>query len=142
MIQFLNQSNTRRLPISGRRLKKWIQFCVHSNGYKTGELSYIISSDDQVLEVNRSYLNHDYYTDIITFDYTNDDLISGDVFISIDRVKDNAVMHKESVVDEYLRVCVHGVLHLMGYKDKNKKDAVIMRQKENEAINMFHVEQF
>lgn len=142
MIQFLNQSNTRRLPVSNRRLKKWIQFCVYSNGYKTGELSYIISSDDQVLEVNRSYLNHDYYTDIITFDYTNGDLISGDVFISIDRVKDNAVIHNESVVDEYLRVCIHGVLHLMGYKDKNKKDAAIMRQKENEAINMFHVEQF
>ncbi len=142
MIQFINQSKVSKLPISDRRLKKWIKYWLEINGFKVGVLSYIISSDDQVLEVNRTYLDHDYYTDIITFDYTESKVVSGDIFISIDRIKENSTTYKESLLNEYLRVCIHGVLHLMGYKDKSKMDADEMRSKENEAINMFHVKQF
>lgn len=107
-----------------------------------GDVTLIFCLDDYLLEMNRTHLNHDYYTDIITFDYSEDNIVSGDLFISYDRVVDNATSFSSSVNDELHRVCVHGLLHLCGYKDKSVEDELLMRQKEDEMLNLrvFHVE--
>lgn len=107
-----------------------------------GELTLIFCSDEYLLEMNREHLDHDYYTDIITFDYTDADLVSGDLFISVDRVADNANELKTVFQDELHRVCVHGLLHLCGYKDKSEKDELLMRSKEDQMLDLrkFHVE--
>ena len=98
---------------------------------KTGDLSVIFCSDEYLLEMNKEYLNHDYYTDIITFDYVEGETISGDLFISLDRVKENAKKFKISVLRELYRVIFHGTLHLVGYNDKSEEEQQLMRQKEN-----------
>lgn len=107
-----------------------------------GDINVIFCSDDHLLEMNREHLDHDYYTDIITFDYTTGNVVSGDLFISVDRVLDNASLLTIPFLDELNRVCVHGLLHLCGYKDKSEKDEQLMRLKEDEmlALRMFHVE--
>lgn len=107
-----------------------------------GDVTLIFCSDDYLLEMNQTHLNHDYYTDIITFDYSDDNIVSGDLFISYDRVVDNAASFSSSVYDELHRVCVHGLLHLCGYKDKSDSDKQLMRQKEDEMLSLrvFHVE--
>jgi len=114
------------------------------SGYKKelGDITVIFCSDEYLLEMNREHLDHDYYTDIITFDYTEGKVVSGDLFISLDRVRDNAESEKVSFRDEVHRVCVHGVLHLCGLKDKSEEDEVAMRAAENLALEkrMFHVE--
>ena len=109
----------------------WLEDVVVSEGAQLGDIQFVFCSDDYLLEINKKYLNHDYHTDIVTFDYTLDNLISGDLFVSIDRVNDNALDYTCPVFDELLRVCVHGVLHLLGYKDKTPADSVIMRSKED-----------
>lgn len=107
-----------------------------------GEISIIFCSDEHLLEMNKEYLEHDYYTDIITFDYTQENVVSGDLFISVDRVQDNADEFDTLFGDELHRVCVHGLLHLCGYKDKSESDEELMRLKENEMLGLrkFHVE--
>ena len=105
-----------------------------------GPLTYIFCSDGYLLEVNKKYLDHDTFTDIITFDYTEGKELSGDIFISTDRLRENAATFGVSFREELLRVMVHGVLHLMGYKDKTDQDRALMRNKENEMIALFHVE--
>ena len=93
-------------------------------------------SDEHLLEMNRSYLEHDYYTDIITFDYVEENVVSGDLFISIDRVRDNAKTLGQSVREELHRVMVHGLLHLLGYHDKSKEEQVEMRSKEDYYLTL------
>lgn len=114
----------------------WLQDVCSKEGYNLGDLNLVFCSDSYLLQVNQEYLNHDYYTDIITFDYTNDNLASGDLFISIDRVRDNANSYKVEFLNELQRVVVHGVLHLLGYKDKSENDEKLMRQKENEYLKI------
>lgn len=109
----------------------WLSSVVESEGKKLGEVSLIIGSDDWLLELNKEHLNHDYYTDIITFDYCEGDVVSGDLFISWDRVLDNASQMNVSRETEFNRVVVHGVLHLCGYGDKSEDEAKVMRDKEN-----------
>ena len=101
---------------------------------KCGDISYIFCSDEKILEINREYLDHDYYTDIITFDYTEKNRISGDIFISIDTVKSNADEFKVSYEEELHRIIIHGILHLCGINDKGPGEREIMTQKENEAL--------
>jgi len=96
-----------------------------------GVINVICVSDEYLLDMNIKHLNHDYFTDIITFDYTNDLVVSGDLYVSVDRVVDNANLNGVSVNNEFLRVCVHGVLHLCGYKDKSDSEIVVMRDKED-----------
>ena len=105
--------------------------------YKSGEITIVFCTDDYLLEMNKTYLNHDFYTDIITFDYSENGVISGDLFISVDRVNDNAGSFSVSVDNELKRVIYHGVLHLCGYKDKTENDEKEMREKENFYINQF-----
>jgi probable rRNA maturation factor len=104
-------------------------------------LSYIFCNDQYLLDLNQTYLSHDTLTDIITFDYVEGTVVSGDIFISVDRLKENAAIFKVSFEEERLRVMAHGLLHLMGYKDKTTEDQEVMSNKENEKIKMFHVEQ-
>lgn len=109
----------------------WIKKVIILEGKLVGDISFIFCSDDYLLDVNRKYLDHDYYTDIITFDYVEDIIITGDIFISIDRVKENAKQFFCSFEDELSRILIHGVLHLLGYKDKTKRDKKLMTEKED-----------
>lgn len=115
-------------------LKQWIKAIVENNKKEVGEISYIFCSDEQLLEINKEFLNHDYYTDIITFDYSETDVVSGDLFISIERIKDNAKTLKTSYQEELHRVIIHGVLHLLGYKDKTEEESENMRKLEDECL--------
>ena len=125
-------------PFNNRlKTKAWIKQIIADHGKICGNISYIFTDDEQVLNVNKQYLNHDYYTDIITFDYVEKDIINGDIFISVDRVKDNAKMFNTTFDNELHRVIIHGVLHLLGFKDHSPKDEKIMRQKENESLEKF-----
>ena len=119
----------------------WINRVIVSEGFSAGQIDYIFCSDDYLLELNKEYLNHDTFTDIITFDYRDGNTISGDIFISTDRVEDNAKKYDVAFSNELKRVMSHGVLHLAGYGDKSNKEKRIMREKEEEKIKMFHVEQ-
>ena len=116
-------------------IKDIIKAIIHEESYEPGEISVIFCDDDYLLEINRTYLKHDYYTDIITFDYSVGKTISGDLFISIDRVKQNATMLKESVKNELFRVIIHGILHMSGYNDKTDEQRSAMRKRENFYLN-------
>lgn len=118
------------------KIKRWIQQTVASESKKTGDINIIFCSDEYLLEVNKQYLNHDYYTDIITFNY-NTDKINGDLFISLDRVADNANQNNVPRETELLRVIIHGVLHLLGYNDKTTKEEKIIRAKEDSCIKNY-----
>ena len=118
----------------------WISAIIESENSLEGEINYIFCNDDYLHAINLQYLNHDTLTDIISFDYTEGTLISGDIFVSIERVLDNAQEFKVSFEDELKRVLAHGVLHYCGYKDKSEEDAFLMRQKEDEKISLFHLE--
>lgn len=117
-----------------RNISEWLRYVVDNEGFTNGDIAIVCCSDDYLLEVNRSYLNHDYYTDIITFDYTDNQVVSGDLMISVDRIRDHAVKYGVSFEDELHRVMVHGVLHLCGYKDKRKNDKELMTSKENHYL--------
>ena len=121
--------------------EQWIDAVIESEGKEPGEINYIFCDDEYLHNINMQYLNHDTLTDIISFDYCIGDLISGDIFVSIERVQDNAKDYEVSFNEELLRVLAHGVLHYCGYKDKTEDEALLMRTKEQEKINMFHVEQ-
>nr|WP_297918890.1 rRNA maturation RNase YbeY [uncultured Allomuricauda sp.] len=123
------------------KVSDWMKRIIEEEGYVVDKLDYIFCNDERLLSLNLEYLGHDTYTDIITFDYSKGRNISGDVFISIDRVRENALKYKEDFEKEFLRVACHGILHLMGYKDKTEAEGLEMRKKEEEKINMFHVEQ-
>ncbi|HET6557828.1 MAG TPA: rRNA maturation RNase YbeY [Prolixibacteraceae bacterium] len=119
-----------------RIMTRWIKDTITSEGKVTGDISFIFCSDEYLLEVNKQYLNHDYFTDIITFDYVEDNVISGDIFISCDRVRENAAEFNTGFDNELCRIIIHGVLHLTGYKDKSKKDKLLMTAKEDFYLNM------
>jgi probable rRNA maturation factor len=123
------------------RYANWISEVIASEGKKEGEISYIFCDDDYLLEINQQHLDHDTLTDIISFDYTVGNEISGDIFISVERVKDNASDFNVPFDEELLRVMSHGVLHYCGYKDKGEDNKALMRSKEEEKIALFHVKQ-
>lgn len=119
-----------------QNVKKWIAEVVRRAGKSVGNISYLFCSDDYLIDVNRQYLNHDTYTDIITFDYVAGGLISGDILISIDRVGENAQKFGVPFEQELHRVIIHGVLHLLGQGDKSDAEAAEMRRKEEEALSL------
>ncbi len=120
--------------------EKWISQVIISEEKKEGEINYIFCDDEYLLEINQQYLDHDTLTDIISFDYTVGNELGGDIFISVERVKENAVDFGVEFDVELRRVMAHGVLHYCGYKDKTEADEVVMRNKEEEKMQMFHVE--
>jgi len=125
-------------PKIGKRIaSNWIKSVIINEEKLVGDISFIICSDEYLLEVNKKYLAHDYYTDVITFDYVENNLISGDIFISIDRVKENSVEFSSDFMNEFRRILVHGILHLIGYKDKTKSDKLLMTQKEDFYLNFY-----
>ena len=114
----------------------WLRRVVASHGRRLGEVNYVFCNDEEILDVNRRYLQHDYYTDIITFDYDEDDIVSGDLVISIDTVKSNAELFGKEYEDELHRVIIHGILHLCGINDKGPGEREIMEANENKALAM------
>lgn len=119
------------------KLKQWLKEIIRQEEFEPGDIKYFFYNDEQLLEVNLKFLNHDTYTDIITFDYGEANLVQGEIYISEERIRDNASNMEQPLFDEMLRVVVHGVLHLCGYKDKTAEDAFVMRQKETEAIQYY-----
>jgi rRNA maturation RNase YbeY len=120
---------------------KWLSEVILSENKKEGEINYIFCDDDYLLEINQQYLDHDTLTDIISFDYSVGNELNGDIFVSVERVKENASDFNVTFQEEIQRVLVHGILHYCGYKDKTESDEFVMRSKEEEKIKMFHVEQ-
>lgn len=123
------------------KYEEWISEVIDSEDKSEGEVNYIFCDDDYLHKMNVEFLDHDTLTDVISFDYTMGSLISGDIFISVERVRDNAADFKVDFDDELRRVMAHGVLHYCGYKDKTEEDSKLMRAKEDEKIALFHVEQ-
>ena len=121
--------------------RKWIERVISSEGKRLGEVSYIFCDDDYLLDINQRFLNHDTFTDIISFDDSLGNLLNGDIYISTERVSENAHEYNEDFETELKRVLIHGILHYCGYKDKSEVDSALMRKKESEKIKMFHVEQ-
>lgn len=122
--------------IKKRDTSAWIKAVAASYGRKVGEIGYLFVDDDKILEVNREYLGHDYYTDVITFDYDEDDTVSGDIVISLDTVRSNAELFGKTYEDELYRVIIHGILHLCGINDKGPGEREIMEAAENKALAM------
>ena len=118
------------------RTSAWLNEMISLEGKKTGKINYIFCSDDGLLKVNQDYLQHDYYTDIITFDYVKGKNISADIFVSLPRIFDNAEKLTKNFNQEFHRVLAHGILHLCGYKDKSEEEIKIMRQKEDFYLNL------
>lgn len=131
------QTDGVKMPnIKRRETTSWIKSVAATYGRKVGEIAYIFVSDEKILEVNKQYLGHDYFTDIITFDYDEKNIISGDIFISLDTVKSNSEEQHTAYDDELHRVIIHGVLHLCGINDKGPGEREIMEAAENKALSM------
>ena len=126
-------------PIKKREITEWVKQVAVTYGKKVGEVAYIFCSDEKILEVNRQYLEHDYYTDIITFDYTEGNRISGDLFISLDTVRTNAEQFEQPYERELHRVIIHGILHLCGINDKGPGKREIMEAEENKALALIGI---
>ena len=139
MIYFNDLDSSCRIK-NRKGVREWISSVILSNGKKLGNIGVIICSDDYLLDLNNQYLDHNYYTDILTFDYTEKDVIGGDLFISYDRVKENAKQEGVLIQHELRRVMVHGVLHLLGLRDKTETEVKKMRAAENVALKVFYVE--
>ena len=129
-----NCENTPMPKIRRREITSWIRRVAATYGKKTGDIGYLFVDDEKILEVNRQYLGHDYYTDIITFDYSEEDVIQGDIFISVDTVRSNAEERGLTFDNESHRVIIHGILHLCGINDKGPGEREIMEMAENRAL--------
>ncbi|EMY82697.1 metal-dependent hydrolase, putative [Psychroflexus gondwanensis ACAM 44] len=142
MADLINFYSTTDFDISNQEeYRLWLLSVIKSEQKTLGELTYVFCSDEYLLDINQSYLQHDTLTDIITFDYTEGDSISAEIYISIDRVKENAKEFSVDFEKELKRVMAHGVLHCCGYKDSTEEEKDLMRAKENLKIELFHVEQ-
>ena len=122
--------------VNTTQISSRLSSCIDDLGYNLGELSIIFCSDEYLIDINKRHLNHDYYTDIITFNYNVERKLNGDLFISVDRVKDNASAFNENFNMELFRVIIHGILHLCGFNDKTTKEQKEMRQKENHYLSL------
>jgi len=124
-------------PREKNRIRRWVYGFIESRHRIPGDIAFVFTSNDRLLEMNREYLNHNYFTDVITFDYSEGNIVSGDVFISVDQVFLNARQYHSEPSEEIRRVMIHGVLHLMGHRDGNEKEKRNMRDLENEALNLW-----
>lgn len=129
-----NVEGVKMPKIKKRETTAWINAVAKSYGRRVGEVGYMFVNDDKILEVNREYLGHDYYTDVITFDYDEDDVVSGDVVISLDTVASNAQLFNKTYEEELYRVIIHGILHLCGINDKGPGEREQMEAAENKAL--------
>lgn len=122
--------------INETQLSSWIKSVAKKYNKETGDISYLFCDDEKILEMNKEYLNHDFYTDIITFDYTEENTISGDIIISLQTVKSNSEMYKTNFTEELNRVIIHGILHLSGLNDLNEEEEKAMHEAEDSALEM------
>ena len=136
MISFQKQEVKFRLS-NNTALREWMMAVIKKEKKNCGDLSFVFMTDEALLQHNQQFLNHDTYTDIITFDYSEGNLVNGDILISVDRVRENATKFEVPFETELKRVLIHGVLHLCGYKDKKKDDQLVMRKKENAALKLW-----
>lgn len=133
MIEFFNQ-DTELPKIDFDRISLWINKIITNHNKIEGDITYIFCSDNYILDINQKYLSHDYFTDIITFNYNEDNIISGDIFISVDTVFNNSKIYKQTFETELHRVMIHGILHLLGYDDHTETDIANMRKAENDSL--------
>lgn len=138
MAIYYQNEDTAFPPIKRRKVSEWIKTIAASYNKKIADISYIFCSDKRILEINREYLQHDYYTDIITFDYSEGNTIAGDIFISIDTVKSNSIQYETDFIEELHRVIIHGILHLCGINDKTEAEQAEMTMNENKALEIFN----
>lgn len=136
MIHFFNENIAYTIK-QKTKIKQWLNQTIECERFTCGDINIILCADEYLLKINQEYLHHDTFTDIITFDYSEKNKLSGDLFISIERVKENSAQYSGVVYNELLRVMVHGVLHLCGYKDKTPQDEKQMREKEDEYLSIF-----
>ena len=135
-VKFFSEDTSYQLK-NKQKLKAWVYNTIQNEHVVLGNINYILTSDNYLLKINKEYLSHNYYTDIITFNYCENKTISGDIFISIDTVKNNSKRFGVTLIEELQRVIVHGVLHLIGYDDQNDEEKVLMREKENYYLERF-----
>ena len=129
-IKFFNEDTNFQLK-ERNRIKNWIRDAIISENFLTGQINYIFTSDKYLLELNKQHLSHNYFTDIITFNYCENSTINGDIYISINSVENNSISFDVSFINELNRVMIHGILHLLGFDDKTNEEKIIMREKEN-----------
>jgi probable rRNA maturation factor len=144
-IHFFAAEEDKPYPFKNKlKIKTWLKNVATNEGYSIKDIVYVFCTDEYLLSINKRFLNHDTFTDIITFDYTEEKNIVGEIYISFERIKENAMSFKTNQTEELNRVMVHGLLHLMGYKDKGKGNKANMTEKENFYLNkrMFHVKQW
>ncbi len=134
---FFYSENITLPKINKSRTKNWIKNIIEKEGCIQGNINIIFTNNEYLLEINKKYLSHNYYTDIITFDYSENKTLSGDLFISIEMIKENAIKYQTKLSDEINRVIIHGILHLAGYSDKTKEQKTIMRKKEENSMQLF-----
>jgi len=130
-------SEIKHAPFLKRPVKKWLAAIAKQEGKKIGDINIVFYNDEQLLMLNKQYLNHNTYTDIITFDYTEKDVLHGDICISVERVKENAKKFSYTFDEELRRIMAHGILHLCGYKDKKNEEKLEMKRKEEEALSLY-----
>ncbi|MEN6618540.1 MAG: rRNA maturation RNase YbeY [Rikenellaceae bacterium] len=138
MINYLREQT--KFNFGGRRAcTKWIKSVILEESFEcpksVGDISIVFCSDKYLLQINRQFLSHDYFTDVITFDNSEDNVISGDIFISVDSVRSNAELYKQDFMNELHRVIIHGILHMLGYKDRTKEQKKVMREREDFYLN-------
>ena len=133
--------NTSFLLDNENKVSKWLKKAVEAEGFSVGEVVYAFFNDNDLKELNVKHLNHDFFTDVISFNDSINDVLSGNIAISVDRVKENSIKFKTSFNDEMMRVMVHGLLHFMGYDDSSEEETLLMRNKEDDNLKMFHGEQ-
>ena len=134
---FFKNENVKRPFLKFKNIRKWICYILNENNFQLGEITYIFCSDDYLKDVNVKFLQHDYYTDVVTFSYSQDDIIEGDIFISVERVKENSLLFKPKISEEFLRVIIHGVLHLIGYNDTSELEKSNMTKREDECLYLY-----
>lgn len=136
MIVFFNE-DIKKPKLKVKPIKEWIKSVISSNSLICGNINIIFCSDKYLLEINKTYLNHDYFTDIITFNYNSEEFISGDIFISLDTVKQNSFDFSQTFNNELYRVIIHGILHLLGYDDKTEEQEQLIHIKEDELLEIY-----
>ena len=137
-ITYLTEKVKLQKQFKKRKTSQWIKEIVKTCDRKIGEIVFVFCSDEKIIEINNQYLQHDYYTDVITFDYSKANTISGDLFISLETVQTNAELYKTDFNEELHRVIIHGILHLCGYKDRTRAQKKRTHERENEALRRFH----
>ncbi len=135
---FFHFEDYQRFSFKQYKKVRWIKECIYKYNKRVGDINFVFCSDSYLLDINKNYLNHAYFTDVITFDNSINDLLNGDIFISIDTIKRNSIEYNTAFYEELNRVMIHGILHLIGYNDSNEKEQKVMTAQENKCLSYFY----